>query len=167
MKKTFFSLFILTAAAFSTNANAQATATADAGAVLVAPIAIVENTPLNFGKLASPTAGTIAAPAAGTTFTKTGGVVMVDATPQSFGLFTVTGAGNLTYTIALSPASVTLSNGAAGTMTADTFTTVPATTGTLDGTGTQSIKIGATLKTGATQAAGVYQGSYSVTVNYN
>jgi hypothetical protein len=59
-------------------------------------------------------------------------------------------------------------------MTVDTWTSTPTTSGALDGTGAQTLTVGATLNVAATQAAGVYSssnpggsGDFTVTVNYN
>lgn len=102
--------------------------------------------------------------------TKTGtGLTLVAATPGNSGQFTVTGDGGATYSIAV--AQTTALTSGANTMNASTFTTTPSTPGTLSGTtgtsGTQIVYIGATLTVAASQAAGLYTGAYTVTVDYN
>jgi hypothetical protein len=56
-------------------------------------------------------------------------------------------------------------------MVVDNFVSTPTVTdaGTLSGTGSQILYVGATLNVGAAQAAGVYQNptGFNVTVNYN
>ena len=54
-------------------------------------------------------------------------------------------------------------------MAANTFISLPATTGTLDGGGDQTLLVGATLSvdTGAIQTPGAYTDTFTVTVNYN
>ncbi len=51
-------------------------------------------------------------------------------------------------------------------MTIDTFNHDAGATPTLAG-GSDTFNVGATLHVGATQAAGTYSGTFSVTVNYN
>ena len=84
--------------------------------------------------------------------------------------FTVSGTKSTAYTITLPAGSVsttTFPNGASA-MLIDTWTSDPATTaGALDGNGSQTIKIGATLHLGAAQTAGDYTASFTVMVNYN
>jgi hypothetical protein len=83
------------------------------------------------------------------------------------GTFNVTGGANLGYTIALPAAAITLNDGGANNMTVDTFThSYGVGPGTLDGTGNDSFTVGATLNIGAAQPAGLYQGTYTVTVDY-
>jgi len=66
------------------------------------------------------------------------------------------------------PTTVNITSGS-NTMTVNTFTSSPATTGTLSSGGTQDLKVGATLNVSAAQAAGTYTNSTAVpvTVNYN
>jgi hypothetical protein len=54
-------------------------------------------------------------------------------------------------------------------MTVNAFTSSPSATGTLSGTGSQTLTVGATLNVAAGQAAGSYTNSTGVlvTVNYN
>ena len=80
--------------------------------------------------------------------------------------FAVAGSGSYTYAITL-PTSVVIANGV-NVMTVDTFTSSPATTGTLTA-GAQTLTVGATLNLIASQVAGTYTSAtpFSVTVNYN
>jgi len=54
-------------------------------------------------------------------------------------------------------------------MTVNDFTSSPSATGALDGTGAQTLTVGATLVVSAGQAAGTYANATGVpvTVNYN
>ncbi|KAF0196210.1 MAG: YapH protein, partial [Bacteroidetes bacterium] len=95
----------------------------------------------------------------------TGGV-----TPSAIGtynnaIYTATGEPNATYSITL-PASTTISSGA-NSMTVNNFTSDPTPTGLLNGGGSQTINVGATLNVGASQATGNYSGTYDVTIAYN
>jgi len=84
--------------------------------------------------------------------------------------FDVTGQANFTYSITLpaSPAEdVTITNGT-DNMTVSTFTSTPSGIGTLDGTGAQTLSVGATLNVVGGESSGVYTGGpFTVTVNYN
>ncbi len=76
----------------------------------------------------------------------------------------MTGASGATYSITL-PSSAILTSGG-DTMTVDTYTDDAGATPTLVG-GSDTFNVGATLHVGATQAAGTYSGTFSVTVHYN
>jgi len=105
----------------------------------------------------------------GGTRTQTGGVTLPATTGTvTAASFNVTGANSYTYSITL-PASPTTITSGANNMTVSTFTSNPATTGTLSGTGSQTLSVGATLNVGASQVAGLYTSSipFTVTVNYN
>ena len=80
--------------------------------------------------------------------------------------FDVTGGNNLTYSITLPGAAATLTSGA-NSMTVDNFIDSGSGTGTLSALGSQTFTVGGTLNVGINQPAGVYAGSYSVTVDYN
>lgn len=157
----------LVSVAFATSVFAQATATANASATIVTPISITKNTDMNFGNVATNgTVGTVVlAPDGGRT--STGGVTLpATAGTVTAASFAVAGSGSYTYAITL-PVSVVISNGA-NVMTVNTFTSSPATTGTLTA-GAQTLTIGATLNLIASQVAGTYTSAtpFSVTVNYN
>ncbi len=77
--------------------------------------------------------------------------------------FTAAGEGNQAYTISL-PSSATLT-GPGTAMTLDTFTDDNPSP-SLPPAGSETFNVGGTLHVGASQAAGAYSGSISVTVNY-
>ena len=137
-------------------------ATADVTATLLAPISISSSGDMDFGTMVTTgTAGTVTVTPAGarssTDVDLLGGV-------PSAASFDVTGEGANTYSITL-PSSATLTSGG-DTMTIDTFNHDAGGTPTLSG-GSDTFNVGATLNVGATQAAGTYSGTFSVTVNYN
>ncbi|WP_343667966.1 DUF4402 domain-containing protein [Chitinophaga sp.] len=151
----------------------QASATASVTATIVTPIAISKTTDMNFGRVAvTSTAGTVVLAAAGTRST-TGGVTLPSTggtSDVSPAVFAVSGTANYTYAITLPSSDVTITDGT-NTMTVNTFTSSPtvASGGTLDASGDQNLRVGATLHVSANQAAGVYTTStpFTVTVNYN
>lgn len=160
--------------AFSAATFAQVQATAEASAYIVSPIAINKTVDLNFGNVAvSASPGTVVlTPMAGLpTRTPSGGVTLPATTGSpTAAAFHVTGTPAYTFSIAISPASVTISNGAV-TMTVDGFVSAPTVGagGTLDGTGALDVYLGGTLNVAGGQAAGLYTNATAVTmtVNYN
>jgi hypothetical protein len=171
MKKLTLLIAILLVVGFSTNAFAQPNVSANATATgtIIAPIAISKTVDMNFGNIVSGAAlGTVVLTPAGIR-SVTGGAFLPTAVPGTItaASFTVTGAANFTYAITLPAAATTVTSGA-NTMTVDTWTSTPTTTGTLTG-GTQTLTVGGTLHVGASQAAGVYVSgtAFAVTVAYN
>jgi hypothetical protein len=154
---------------FATSSFAQVSATATASGTIVSPIAITKTQDLNFGNVAvSATPGSvILAPDASRSIT--GGVTLpaVSGTVTA-AHFDVTGTPSYTYAITLPSTSTTVSSGT-DNMLVDDFTSFPATTGTLDATGVQTVNVGATLNVDASQAPGTYTSAvpFEVTVNYN
>lgn len=166
---------------FSSQVMAQntATGTATASATILTPITIVKVTDLNFGNIASGTAGTVVMTAAGVR-TATGPVLPAVPGTVTAASFTISGEATKTYTVTL-PTTISLAGPSSSTMTVTTFTSNPTTTvgaGVLGGTaaaagaiasGSQTLTVGGTLNVGANQAAGFYTiaGGLSVTVAYN
>src|ERR1044071_9932733 len=122
------------AIAFTNASFAQATATASASANIITPISIAKTVDMNFGNVAvsATIAGTaILAPAGTRTTGGSGGVTLPATTGTvSAASFTVSGEPGYTYAITL-PTSATLTDGSSHTMSVGTFTSNPATTGTL------------------------------------
>ncbi|GAA3930755.1 DUF4402 domain-containing protein [Chitinophaga oryziterrae] len=152
----------------TTNTFAQVTVTANATATIVTPISITKTADMNFGNVAvqSSTAGTVVL-ATDNSRTQTGGVTLPATTGTvSAAIFTVNGESAYTYTVTL-PSSLTISNSSIN-MTINAFSSTPSGTGTLS-SGSQTLKVGATLNVAAAQAAGTYTSTtpFNVTVNYN
>lgn len=157
---------------FAANSYSQVSANAASSATIVTPIAISKAIDMNFGNLAvSATGGTvILAPAS--TRSLTGGVTLPVVTGTvTAAEFSITGQPNYTYSITLPSNSLTITEtvGGTATMTVSNFTSNPTPTGTLNGSGAQTLKVGATLNVDANQAAGSYTNAtgFTVTVNYN
>jgi len=135
---------------------------ATANARVVTPVTVTETTPLNFGSFAaSGTAGSITQ--AGVV---TGGVTAVaGGATRTAGVFSVSGesSASTAYTVSL-PASVTLTSGANNMSAALSFAAGTASRTLTSGADTFSVN--GTLSVAANQAAGVYTGTYSVTVAY-
>lgn len=175
MKTTVLKFFTLSVAifAFSTISFGQGnTASDDAsvGARIITPIAITNTASMEFGNLLE--TGSEYTVVLGTEGTTTGDnrPTGLEGTIRSAG-FDVAGESGATYTITL-PASVILNNGGTGSgnqMTLNNFTSSKTNNiGTLDSnSGNDSFTVGASLTVKATQNSGDYEGTFTVTVNYN
>lgn len=169
--KRIVNVFLVSAVfiAMSLSVQAQINATATASATIVTPLAIANATDMDFGNIAvSASAGTVVISPAGVR-SVTGGATLPAVTGTvTAATFDVTGQANYTYSITLPAAATTITSGA-NTMTVDTWTSNPTPSGTLDGTGAQTLQVGATLNVGGGQAAGTYISGtpFTVTVNYN
>lgn len=152
------------------SALAQVSDTATTSATVVEPIAIVNAQDLSFGEFAAGTGGTVELTSGGVASRGTGDIVVTGGTATA-AQFTVTGAADASFEIAISDNELTHT---------DTSTTMalvtnhdltgsagddPAT-GTLTG-GTQTIYVGGTLTVANAQIDGVYSGTITATVNYN
>jgi hypothetical protein len=162
-------LIILSLAAiFSTNQAFAVATTGTSNVKVFQTLSIAANTALEFGNIATTgTEGSVVLTAAASTTPTATNVTLVSGTTRTAGKFIVTGETGATYTISL-PSSITLagSGSATGqTMTVDTFTSSPSTTGTL-AAGDNNLFIGAKLTVAAAQVPGPYSGTYNVTVNY-
>jgi hypothetical protein len=170
MKATkIFAVIGLMMFAFSASMNAQVSATATASATIVTPISISNTANLNFGNLGvNASAGTVVMSTAGVRSVTGGCTLPAVAGSPAVASFTVNGVANYTYAITLPATATTISSGA-NNMTVDTWTSSPSSTGTLNGSGTQTLTVGATLHVAGSQAAGTYTSAtpFSVTVNYN
>jgi hypothetical protein len=167
MKKIFVLIILFSGIIASSFAQVVATATASAN--IFTPIAITHASDLSFGNISvSPTdLGTVSLAAAlGATRTSNGGVTLpaVHGT-VSVASFNLTGEISSTYSITM-PTPITITNPTSNTMSLDLISN-PGSTGTLDGSGLQTMYVGGTLHVAAAQGKGAYTGTINVTVNYN
>lgn len=171
-------LITLTAAIFGFAATSfgQITASDGAGAfaTIIKPITLTKVDDLQFGVIAADADGGSVVVAAATGTATPSGVILYtagnNAIDPSAAFFNVTGEASYTYKITL-PSSVTLTrDGGAETMSVGTFkTNTPSESlvgNTFDEDGKASFKVGGTLTIGASQVAGLYAGTLSVTVDY-
>jgi hypothetical protein len=165
---------IILVTGFTTRVMAQATENTASGAVIVTPITITEVSALHFGVMAvlAATPGTCVLSTTGVR-TATGGVNLSAQTPVATNAsYTVAGQISTTYALTL-PATITVTDGASNTMTIGTLLArfngagADAVISTLSGTGTDNFTVGGTLTVLAAQPAGVYAGTFNVTVAYN
>ncbi len=171
MKKFFaFSILLF---AFTVGVFAQASS--PALATIIAPIAISNDVVLDFGAIVAGTAvGTVDMATDGTRTAS--GCTTHTSDNGSPASFIVTGQPNFNYSITLPAGSTTISDGTvANTMTVTNWISDPAAgnNGVLNGTGTQTLAVGARLNVGANQVPWSYSsqntggsGAFTVTVNY-
>lgn len=158
-------LLLLTGAAItsigiSTSVMAvQATGTATA--TVVVPMTITAGVNLQFGDIIGGTAGTVIINESTGNATGT----LTSSGIQAAGTFDITGANNRTFSIAI--AKVTdLMNGT-DNLVLSAFTNTSGATGTLSGTGTLTLGVGATITADSSEPDGAYSGTYTVDVDYN
>jgi spore coat protein U-like protein len=149
-----------------------AATSANTSAEVAEPIAIalVTGTSLDFGAFLphATIADTVKISTAGVR-SKAGTAVTLVSSPVGRAQFNVTGAQDASYSISVTDNDLTSgANTMALTPVWDTTSgaSTNPTTGTLDGTGKQSIYVGGDLAVGAAQVAGVYSGTVTVTVDY-
>jgi hypothetical protein len=157
------SLGVASGAQAATQDNAQVSATI-LSALSVA-VRAADNT-LDFATIApGATAGTVVVAPDGS---RTCAVSLICSGTTNAPTFDITGASGATVYVRFNNPTVTLTDAASDTMTADTFTTsLAAGTATLSAGGTASFTVGGTLNVAASQAAGSYTGQVGVNVAYN
>jgi hypothetical protein len=168
MKKIIISLFTIgTLVGLSNNLNAQNTATesGNANATIITPITITNTNDLSFGAIVDGT-GTVTMSTAGVRTTDYQAFAGTQVGTVTAATFDITGQGAYTYAITLPTSAVTLSEPDAATLTVSSFVSDPSGTGALTA-GAGSVSVGATLNVIQGQTAGVYTGSFDVTVAYN
>jgi hypothetical protein len=170
MKKLLL-LAIIAGAAFSNNANAQdvtSTKSNKANAQILGAIALTTVNDLEFGGIVPGTGGEVVMSVADVRTLTTVTGVTASVTPKS-GAYTVTGTGNVAYTITIPTASFNITN-TTGSGNETMAITAMLSSGGLShafaANGTDSFKVGGTLTVGANQAPGTYTGTFNVIVAY-
>lgn len=138
-------------------------ATGNASALIRSAITLVEDTAMDFGTITpDPTGDVLTIDTADTVSAVSASDLA--GTPAS-GAFSATGDALSAVTIAFSTGDTLTGPGAA--MALDSFTTDAGGSPAFDGAGDLTFNVGADLTVGAAQAAGLYNGTYTVSVNYN
>lgn len=169
MTNKFSKLALATTALFAlglgaTNASAApASADAQAKAKVLRQLTIGKNTDLDFGTIVGgPTASTVAVSASGAVTCGAGVTCTGTATGAKF---TITGTKNEVVNVTM-PASVVLTNGTGGSMTATLDRVTTLNLGSTANTGT-ALSFGGSLAVAAAQADGIYASpNFTVTVDY-
>ncbi|HVR90046.1 MAG TPA: DUF4402 domain-containing protein [Novosphingobium sp.] len=152
---------LATAVSFGSAANAAATASATATAEILSTLTVTNTRGLDFGQVAVNGAGTLRVAGDGSI---TCSANLVCTGTRQTAAFNVTGTSGVAYSAVVTTASVPLSSGA-NTMTLNNFS-VYFPDGTTLVAGASSFNVGGTLNVGASQAAGLYSGNFTVSVEY-
>ena len=173
MKKLLLSAIVIlgfTAVSFGqTNQVANATATAK----VIKALTLTNPTGLDFGTFSglSTTTSTVVL---ATNNSRSGTANLLAGLPGTAAAFNVVGEANAVFSITLPATATSLtavapSLGTAMSIPAASWVTNQTSNSsvTLDGSGLNTFLVGSTLNVGINQAAGTYNGTYSVTVNYN
>ena len=170
MKSSFKKLIagsVLTGVVFSYSAANAITVNNTATVNIVAPLTVVANNDMDFGKLVQPASGSVTA-VVSDTGALTGTADYVDATGAQ-GTVDISGASSETVSITITDTTaitgLSLSN-FSGTFGGQALSGGSLTTATLTG-GTDVFNVGATLTVDSTVATGVHNPSYDVEVNYD
>jgi hypothetical protein len=185
MKNLLKLIMIIVSVCFTVETNAQTASTvnATAGARIIVPMTLTGQNSLNFGTTnkQSGVSGSVVLSTTDASLDFKGGVSSsVIGDPASNAIFNVSGTYNSSYSISL-PTSITVVEPGSMTMTinelkirfSNATTDIAIYDGNnsiskvLNGRGNDSFKLGGKLNLGPEQAAGLYLGTYSVTVDYN
>ena len=151
------SIFAVTA--FLVSGERAEAISAGASATIAIPVTVSETTALSHGTVtASGSLGTVVISSAGSR-SVTGGVAELGGT-VSQGIFAVTGEANSAFTTTVSSTSSLTGPGTA--MTATLTKSAPSNLSS----GSATVNVASSLAVAASQTAGSYSGSYTVTVNY-
>ena len=164
-------LTLTAATAFA--AGNSASANANASVKIRKAISLTKTADLDFGGIVISASGTAAdtavlSPANVLTAPGTNGTIVGTFNTTSAAAFNVAGTKNATYAVTLPGAAVSLAGSNGGTLNVTAFTSTSGSgTNTLDGTGADTLAVGATLTVPQTTTDGNYSGTFSVTVAYN
>lgn len=159
----------LAAASFATSASAAASATATATAEILQSLTLTADSALDFGQIAPNTGGSVLLNADNTV--SQSGTLVWTGTRAPAG-FTVSGTKGVNVVVTLPTVASTLylngNTASPDKMTLDGFNANPvAGVVQLDATtGQANFQVGGRLTVGSAQTAGVYSGTFSVSVEY-
>ncbi|MFA7585692.1 MAG: DUF4402 domain-containing protein [Novosphingobium sp.] len=158
---------LLSAVSVGSVAHAADTATATASAEVLSTIAVTKDLDLSFGQIAVNGTGTVALAATGGAPTCSAQVICAGTTQPAE--FTITGADSIAVVASVVETSIDLvhATDAAKKFTLDNFGVAFQGTGVLTG-GVEKFNVGGTLNVDTANAlAGVYAGTFTVSVDYN
>ncbi|MEI7660829.1 MAG: DUF4402 domain-containing protein [Bacteroidota bacterium] len=178
MKKPIIIGVIIFLAAFPTTFRAQSQniAVTTVGTTIVKALTLTQSAPLHFGSMSIPTAPVnVVLTTSNNRFSSSpSNITLLSQSPVSENAtYTVAGSNDATYAITLpSNGIVSISNGSKQIDIVDfvahtASAGVDGSAGHLDGAGTDSFSVGATIKLENEQPYGNYTGTFGITVNYN
>lgn len=159
---------VLLMAGFTTKVMAQDTKSNNANASILGAITLTTVNPLDFGGITPGAGGTVVL-STGSAATPTG-VTLVAGTTPTAASYTVTGTGLATYAITIPTASFNITNTTTGSATMAITAmncSYAGLTSAFIAAGTDAFTVGGTLTVGSGQVAGIYTGTFDVTVAYN
>lgn len=150
---------------FASAANAATTATATATAEVLSTLSVSADTALDFGQIAANTGGTVTVNA-DSSVSKTGALVSTGTRAPA--TFTVVGSKGAIVALTLPSSAATLTrSGGTETMSLSGWNSNPNGAFQLDATtGSSTFSVGGTLTVANAQVAGVYSGTFDVSVEY-
>ena len=171
----FAGLFLMTFAFQSVNAQQSDAASAVTSANILKVISIDKTDDLKFGNIIGTSAGgTVTISPAGGRSSSAPDLISANAMAGTFSAasFDVTGDNNATYSVVVTNPTFNVTNTNGQTMSVGSILTnlgESPTTGALDGSGNQTITVGATLTVAENQEPGLYQNenALEITVAYN
>jgi spore coat protein U-like protein len=164
MKQQLSKLALALGAVVMTGNVMAASGTADVTATVVTPLTVTKVNDLAFGKF-SAGAGTVVISAETGARTQTGTVTLQGGTTGR-ATFSLSGQDGLAYTATLEAATITLSGSGDTPPTMLAVLSMHNDTGTFDEVAI-TLGVGGTLNVAENQAADTYDGTLSVTVNYD
>ncbi len=158
------------------SASAQSTILSSSGAKIGTELSIVENADLHFGTMTIPTgAVNVSVTTVGLRSASVPALItLLSQAPVAHqAAYTIYGSKNAHYMVTLPANNTVIITSGANQMNVDNFTIKSTNNGAGNGTGklnaqgTDTFKIGATLKLANGQPAGTYTGTFTITAAYN
>lgn len=154
----------IAAASFATSAQAATTASATATAEVLSSLTVVSTADLRLGQIAANTGGTVTVNADSTVGSSG---ALISTGTRGPAAFDVVGSPDAMIIVSLPTAAVDLTHtDGVTTMSLGGFNTTPNGAFQLDAAGAGSFTVGGTLTVGNAQLPGFYEGTFSVSVEY-
>lgn len=155
----------------SAHAQTSASATATGTTTIVRPLTLSRSRNLVFGRIVRPTSGsaTVTLPTGSDTVSVSGGAVKLTGITTTRARFSASGEGGQAISVSV-PSSLTITrSGQADTIDVALLSSVGGSTtlgSSLGSAGARTISVGGTFPLPATQAAGSYSGTFTVSIAY-
>lgn len=167
MKKFGILFIVLVGIATTSFGQNSATEQANSSATIVGALTLTNTADLKFGQMTTASAPEIVVVDTADGISAGANITLIGGSPVSSAAYEVAGTVGATYSITLPANGVVTLTGAGAPMDVDTFTSSLGATSTIPVGGMEILKVGASLHVAAAQAAGVYTGTFDVTVAYN
>ena len=157
-------------------AYSQSIIFSSSGAKVGTELSLIQNSSLHFGTMTIPTSNVdiiLSTSAVRSASVPSAITLLAQAPVAQNAIYTVYGSKNAHYLITVPSANSTLISNGSNQMIVNSFTVYTSSNGAgsfsgkLNLSGTDTFRIGATLKCSAGQPAGSYTGTFSISVNYN